>query len=462
MDKILFSLAVVLIPFDGLKLLPGAASIGLFNMGYFYPMSIGIVLLILKRHLVIRFDKKIILGLVLFIVLGCVGICYHFFDIVAANSFNTTGLSKAFSAIFMFAFILVLNTYIYSMLIKIGISHIIDFICKYITYGYYIVLAFAVIQLGTYSGIDLFRSIWELIGPFINIQHDIGRQFSRVYSVCQEPSTFCTYMAFVFPWLFFVAYKNPTYKNLFLVLSGLLLTFLSQSRLGYVVVSLEFVLLLLFISSSIKKRRLAMYIGIVLIFFTAVLIFYYDEISNFINTFLAVFQTLDFYNEGRSTSNYTRYGTQIAGLKMFLDYPILGVGPGQSMFYMEEYLPPWAWLSPEIQGIVQNAAMNIYNAHVKILAEYGILGVGIWAFFMVYTFVNLFKIYKREHQDYLIHQISPFILISLIGSIISMSNFATIIWFQYWLIINVVAFLKNTSMITRERLEKKLNMEKVL
>lgn len=444
MDKLLFASMVVLIPFDGLNLLPGASSLGLLNMGYFYPMAIGIVCFILKRRLFINFDRKIIMGLSFFIALGIINACYHFKDIIAANSFNTDGMLKAFSAIFMFVFLLILNAYIYSMLTKVGKDNIVAFLCKYITYSYYIVLSFSIIQLGTYYGMDLCRMIWEFVGPSINIQHNIGRQFSRIYSVCQEPSTFCTYMAFVFPWLFYIAYKDFSYKKIFLVLSGLILTFLSQSRLGYVVVSLEFILLLLFTSTHIKKKRLAESVGILFISSFVVAFFYSDEISSLIDNIITVFQTLDFYNEGRSTSNYTRYGTQLAGLKMFLDYPVLGVGPGQSMFYMEEYLPFWAWLSPEIQGIVQNAAMNIYNVHVKILAEYGMLGGCIWLFFMIYTCINLFNLYKFERQVYLEDKSYLFIFVSFIGCIISMANFATIIWFQYWLIINLVAFFKNT------------------
>lgn len=444
MEKFLFALTIVLIPFDGLNFIPGSSSLGLLNMGYFYPMSLAIVLFCLKETHIIEYDKKIITIILLMMTWGLISLLYHLPIISVSNSFQTEGLIKAISALVMFVFILLINAYIYSMLVKIGKKDIIIFFTKFVLYSYYIVLGFAIIQLGTYYGSTFCRSIWEFIGPFLDIQYSIDRQFMRVYSVSQEPSTFCTYMAFAFPWLLYITRKDFSKKNLLLVISSIVLTLHSQSRLGYVVVLLELVLFLVFFKSKFNLKKKKTYIFIAFIILSVLSWQYATELEDLFDNIATVFMTLDFYNEGRSTSNFTRYGTQIAGIQMFVDNLFIGVGPGQSQFYMEEYLPSWAWLSAEIQGILNNYPMNIYNAHVKILAEYGIVGILCWISLPIYAFVSIFKIYKFEKKYVLREKVSIYIFLSFLGTLISMCNFATIIWFQYWFLINLSSFIKHS------------------
>ena len=62
-----------------------------------------------------------------------------------------------------------------------------------------------------------------------------------------------------------------------------------------------------------------------------------------------------------------RIGTVIAGLRMFADNPLSGIGPGCSMFAYPLYAPP------ELNCGCQ-AQLVVHNTYIQILSETGILG----------------------------------------------------------------------------------------
>lgn len=107
-------------------------------------------------------------------------------------------------------------------------------------------------------------------------------------------------------------------------------------------------------------------------------------------------------------SNMARYASWIAGLKVFICNPVLGVGWGQYGFYAADLYPQWALQSSEIQ-IWANASLlpwpPVFNLYVKLLAESGLLGLAVWLCFCstfikeMYGFKNRFIQWKYMYDD---------------------------------------------------------------
>jgi O-antigen ligase len=72
----------------------------------------------------------------------------------------------------------------------------------------------------------------------------------------------------------------------------------------------------------------------------------------------------------------TRYRIWEAGLKMFLDHPIAGVGIGQFSNYVHNY---------SISGIPNYLNLSTHNLYIQILSETGIVGFLIFLTIIIYT-----------------------------------------------------------------------------
>jgi hypothetical protein len=75
------------------------------------------------------------------------------------------------------------------------------------------------------------------------------------------------------------------------------------------------------------------------------------------------------------------------GFKSFSAYPILGVGPGNTGFFFEEYVPAYGNELVEIQNVIREQDFgfpNPKNLWIRLLSESGILGFSFyWIWFML-------------------------------------------------------------------------------
>jgi O-antigen ligase len=84
---------------------------------------------------------------------------------------------------------------------------------------------------------------------------------------------------------------------------------------------------------------------------------------------------------GTSVSNLSRFGFQVAGFKMFLANPMLGVGLGQFGINVAAYLPDWVFASPETRPMItfpEAPWPTVYSLYGRISAELGIVGMVGW------------------------------------------------------------------------------------
>lgn len=84
-----------------------------------------------------------------------------------------------------------------------------------------------------------------------------------------------------------------------------------------------------------------------------------------------------------SGSSGTRYGLGVAALLMFFQYPLLGVGFGNSQFVFSQFIPSWA-MNPEVQRYLstgENLGTRMF--WTGLLGEFGIIGTAVFSYWII-------------------------------------------------------------------------------
>ncbi|GAP13943.1 O-antigen ligase like membrane protein [Longilinea arvoryzae] len=117
----------------------------------------------------------------------------------------------------------------------------------------------------------------------------------------------------------------------------------------------------------------------------------------------------------------------VSGWRVFGDYPIFGVGPGNSGFFFLDKVPFLGWTSIEVRDLLTNATFlpNIKSLWVRLLAETGLVGFSIF----VSWIITLWRSTRSTLQSTLpYHKLIAFVcqlmLIALIAEGFSIDSFA--------------------------------------
>jgi len=144
-----------------------------------------------------------------------------------------------------------------------------------------------------------------------------------------------------------------------------------------------------------------------------------------------------------------------AGWALFLENPWLGVGLGQSGFYLLDYIPNWAYDRPsEILLMLKpdgHLFPNIKNLWVRLLAETGIVGLASFVIYLSVLFlaaVNLIHSRKRMYQYLgLVGMIS---LVALILEGMSLDSFALpVMWVMTGLVTGAYVLMVREENVSR-------------
>jgi hypothetical protein len=84
---------------------------------------------------------------------------------------------------------------------------------------------------------------------------------------------------------------------------------------------------------------------------------------------------------GESISDLSRLAYQTSAFSMFAAHSIVGVGLGQFAFNALEFMPSWAYFSPEVASSLTHPSApwpNTYSLYARISAEMGLLGLFGW------------------------------------------------------------------------------------
>ncbi len=267
-------------------------------------------------------------------------------------------------------------------------------------------------------------SAWHVLGGYPQWLRDFHDLYSiaplynnRVSGFALEPSWLAHQLNILFLplWLAATIQRHTFYKvrlwklsveNVLLV-GGVLCLFLSFSRIGWA----AFLFMLLFLSiraniqfvrwiearpffqvslekqnTTLRRWLISAGISLVLIVVYLIVVVGLAYVFSQLDPRMEDLFTLSFLHE-TSLLEYAdslNFSTRIiywqAGWKVFNDYPVLGVGLGNSGYFFPQNLDPFAWKLVEVRDLIYRSSslLNTKNLWVRLLSETGIVG---FAFF---------------------------------------------------------------------------------
>lgn len=431
--------------FNGLAIIRGFS---LFEEGFFYFATLGMFIFLLN----IKNEKLYITDIVK--LYTCFFIWSIFVTLV--NIDNIMGLKfKSISAEYVMvkeiiSFVWLGAFILFYTKIFVEKSNIISWIYKGIKISFYITLVFVIIQGLAMAGYDFAMNLHILTQKIVNVQftnrYELGtpEYLPGLFGATKEQSSLGNYISVVFPWLVLGMFslKKEIIPKVLCILSIVCVIF-SYSRIAYGTLFIELILMIVFVFNkkifNIKRIFFS-------IFFMSIIIYFIGNNDELLEKIVGVF--LSFSDEadiGRMASNITRLSMQVAAVNMFFYNP-LGMGIGQYAFHAIDFLPSWAYLSPEMVAVISPAKGSImygsYNTHLRVLAELGIVGFIIWVITIIKGIKNYLFVLKNINKEerYKIKLIIISYIISLTGFI----NFDIYVFFYYWmlLILSSVLVLK--------------------
>lgn len=448
-------LSIIIAPFDGLNIY----NIGLFQRGWIIPSVIGIIVFFLtikNRKIYMSKINKLFCFFILYMLLVSILNLDNIIGVEFKGRSAQTNLIGEYRFLIIIFFILIYYT---DVLLKK--ENIIRWIYKGIKYSFFIVMVFSFIQILAMIDISSAKDMVLSIEQYINVQtaerledkSDVDFILQRIHGVSLEPSTFSNYIMVIFPWLCMGAFyfdKNVISKILPLI--SIILVILSYSRIGYVFLFME-ILVLLCWSNKARKYIFSVKSLIFLVILIGFIFSYVDIDTITEKSTDVVLSLLGEAEGGNLRSNITRAGLQYAAFSMFLSNPLIGVGLGQFQFNVVDYLPTWSYLSTEIQAVMQSGNpkyfMGTFNTHLRVLAESGIIGGILWLAIAWRGLKNYLFLLKNIQNDK--KEIVKLLFVSYMAAFLGFINFDTYASLYYWLLLIIsevfIYRIKNQSLI---------------
>jgi O-antigen ligase len=126
------------------------------------------------------------------------------------------------------------------------------------------------------------------------------------------------------------------------------------------------------------------------------------------------------------------------GWRIFIQYPIFGVGLGNAGFFFQNLLPDNAWQLTEVRRLLYSSAglMNVKSMWLRILAELGIVGFSVFVVFLITSGLTAKELVSRKSEmDKTIGWMGIFMLIAFLIEGFSVDSFALpYLWFTLGLV----------------------------
>jgi len=295
-------------------------------------------------------------------------------------------------------------------------------------------------------------SAWIFFSPVNAPSH-------RLTSVCGQSSWFGMYAGFALPWLFSYVF---TEKRLLWVYFGLCtyfisLTVLAISRTAYAVAFAEIFIFLIGLILGGRnipwKRSFLLLAAVLLALLMTTTIFGtkaysgYDSMASMPSSLRKIAErelsplSASALPPTKNGSNAGRFGSQLAALRMAVSRPIFGVGLAQYGFYMSSYFPR-QMLDDESRGWLSTAPgsswPDSYNIHIRIAAEQGFVGLGLWCLLWITLIWRCFVCYRENTRligkpDFL----GLALLTAIIGVLLGGFSDGTFRFFTYWIVLGL-------------------------
>lgn len=179
------------------------------------------------------------------------------------------------------------------------------------------------------------------------------------------------------------------YETLFLWIA-VIGVILSGSRTAFVSTVVILVVVLLS-SPRIKNRKILTLAEIrrrIAILVVGAIVALGSLSNEYVYSMVRGFGSDDLIEFAQITSSAPRVSAWVSGLEVFEDNPVVGVGLGNAFSHYQDNVPDWALPYPEVQLWLTDpsARPNPKNMLVKLLAETGLLGFGLFCAFVLAHF----------------------------------------------------------------------------
>lgn len=180
---------------------------------------------------------------------------------------------------------------------------------------------------------------------------------------------------------------NEKKKNTLLILFYLPIIYFTRSSTSYLLISVGFLIFVIYFFKKFNVKKLLVIVSISIIVAIS-LLYGINSVEKQGNE--SFMEDMSYLIIGKITdennlSTAHRTSTVINDIKVFLKYPIFGIGNGNQGYYYNENLPSWAFASPE--------SMEIYNGYHGIvnggsflpafISGYGLLGTVLLIMFII-------------------------------------------------------------------------------
>lgn len=452
LDKFLkIALAVMLIsvPFMNLpymkKFMGELGAQGSAYVFIFIIMLVFIDMVFVKRRFY-RINNISMYILIAFLAWICISTAFNLGGIMSNTFKGRSGLEKLILQVAVLGFC-ILSFYCVYYIIKVNRINM-SFIRAFATIAFIICGIYSFMEVCYLLNIRIFDEALKGISYFVNMYFR-GDLYPRgVRSMCGEASNFAMFTTFVFPFISSYLYTKKTSKNFWFVLLNvylLILIFFSKSRIGYMMVVVQALLIFiygLFLKRDKRSLRNTISVIVITVIMAFIInnVFYqraseerilYDKNTSSSLALGDVYQSL---NDENNMSNVARTGLWKAAVRMSLDNPIKGVGLGQYGFNVTKYIDDNTKRSGEIQNWIDpesTAWPPAFSVHFRILAEFGFVGAFIWILLWLSVTIQCFLRFLRNRFD-----VTGMVVITgIVGVMMSGFNADTFGFFPYYIVL---------------------------
>lgn len=415
---------------------------GLGAQASFYPLFLGVLLfgmngLVFKKKMFLPMNKSFFL-LVLFVLTAFFSGIFNMDSLMELHFQGTTGDQRFFLQFGALIFYAISALYAYNVSLDLERDplYILE---RLLLLSFFIPALYSSLELiailGDASVMELLREIDTLFRP----EDKIG-VYPRVRSVTAEASYFGMYSAIIFPWLCSAVFDVKGWKKYIAVMIFIyyiVLNIFSFSRTSYMIFAIELILFMIFFRVSLLqhwKRVLG-----ILVTGSLILCGIVDFFGDMVELDLGkVYLSLVADNGVYDMSNIARYGSGLAALNLWRDFPLLGCGFGGFGFYAADYYPAWAWISPELAIWAANtpggAWPPVHNIYTRILSEMGIVGFVTWIMIGVLLLEEEWNLLLLNVDHHRVKNL----MISTVGVFLCGFNVDMLHLLIYWMILGMV------------------------
>jgi putative inorganic carbon (hco3(-)) transporter len=214
------------------------------------------------------------------------------------------------------------------------------------------------------------------------------RRADRADGPVDGPNRYAQIMLMLLPLAAFMCWQEASFRRKLMagatalvIAAGMLLTYSRSAFLALVVL-----VVIMLVMRYIKMRHVALGLPVILLIAGIAAPGYYERIQSIRGVQGLVSESSS--HEADSTTR-GRLTEMLAALHVFLDHPIVGVGPNQYIpFYSREYME-----NPDIAFKDINRNRAAHTLYFQLAAEMGLLGIGL---FMSIAILVLYRLLKES------------------------------------------------------------------